>query len=164
MNDLSINGEPVFLREGHTYLVIDVFYLTDIRLAGGDVDLEDLKLVKEKVFPHCPAPFALVKKTGKGFFPIAQQNIKSVNNEKVDDSYFVSDTGLAVFFKRDDLSLFVNQFYYDLLVEGNLSPVNIAYWNDFKAKAELNTCALVLAQGINSGNDFTGSGFYTLSF
>ena len=165
MNNISLNGEPIFLQPEIEYFVIDALYLNDVRNAREKLSFDNIdEEIRQVVFPfpYTDTPFARFKPKKKEF---NINEIKSVTYEEVlaDKSLFFStDTGLILFIAEKIFGdMLKNSDYdYDILVDSSLNPINIDYWdqlvNDYPP---LNT-ALVVSPGINSEVDFKGSGLY----
>ncbi len=67
MKNISLNGDPIYLKNGNTYLIIDALYLNDIRLHLANINLNDLKNVREIIFPYNEFPYGIINLGGRGF-------------------------------------------------------------------------------------------------
>ena len=164
MRNISLNKEQIILNAGKKYYVMDALYLDDIKNFPEDLDKNDLaNEIKKKVFLYTKTPFAIYE-TNKGNFRIDM--IHKVNYKEIehfDDSYFSTDTGLLILFNECILIDLLKLYEYDKLVDSITSPINEEYWDYLSSHFTTNDVALMLAPGINSGVDFSGSGTYQIN-
>ncbi|GAB3836199.1 hypothetical protein [Hymenobacter jeollabukensis] len=57
-NNISINGERLWLAFGQAYWLIDALYLTEIVAEAHKLDAQDLVASAQHVFEWNPTPFA----------------------------------------------------------------------------------------------------------
>jgi len=164
MKNISTENEPIELRIGVKYIVIDGLYINDIK-----EELENLRVdhligdIREKVFQYTKTPFAEYTAHNK-VFEISQ--LKKLGYQDVhtaDKSVFSTDTGLVVFLNENRLLPFVKEFDYESLVESLDDLINISYWESITVDCNEGDIALVLSPGIDSGVEFEGSGTYKIS-
>jgi len=166
MNNISLNGESIYLKPNVHYIAIDPLYTYDIKPRIIDLKEDNFDFIlRNEIFPYTEAPFAALffSSNSKDEMKINISNIKSANYNDNLDNCFSCDTGLVVFIERVIAIDFINLFDYDLLVESsNELPINVEYWDGFKKKFNSESYGLIMSLGTNSNSEFAGSGFYTI--
>jgi hypothetical protein len=164
MKNISIENEPIELKIGVTYIVIDGLYINDIKEELENLEVDQLiNDIREKVFQYTKTPFAEYTAHDK-VFEVSQ--LKKTDYQEVqtaDKSIFSTDTGLVVFLNEKRLLPFVKKFDYETLVDSLDEVINISYWESITADYDEDDIALVLSPGIDSGVEFEGSGTYKIS-
>lgn len=164
MNNISLNGECIYLKPNVDYIAIDPLYTYDIKRRIADLKEDNFDfIVRKEIFPYTDGLFATLFFNSKDSdeVTIDISNIKSANYDDNSSNCFSCDTGLVLFIERVIAIDFINLFDYDLLVESsNKIPINVEYWDGFKKQFDSECYGLILSLGINSNSDFTGSGFY----
>ena len=166
MNNISLDGESIYLKPNINYIGIDPLYANNIKRRITDLKEDNFDfIVRNEIFPYTDAPFATLffNSNGSDEVKIDISNIKWASDDDKSDNCFSCDTGLVLFIERVIAIDFINLFDYDLLVESsNRIPINVEYWDEFKKKFDMQSYGLILSLGINSNSDFTGSGFYKI--
>lgn len=163
MKNISFNKEPIQLKCGIKYIIIDAIYLKDIRKEISNLNIDDIfNEIRNKVFPYTDTPFATYIPR-KATFTLGQ--IKKIDYDQIidgDKSILSTDSGVLVFINEKILKDFVLKFDYDEFVNSEIELINIAYWNFIVDSYNLLDIAFVVSPGINSGVDFDGSGSYKI--
>lgn len=165
MGNISLNNEPLRLRTGTTYIIIDALYLNDIKecIQNIDTSIDVIARIKSVAFPYMDTPFAMYL-AKESLFDISQ--IKKVNYSDVDvkdPSFFSTDTALMVFISETLLLQFVDVFDYDELLDSGDPLINIDYWNSIVDQYDVLEFGLLMSQGIGVDADFDGSGTYKIT-
>ncbi|MFW6249237.1 MAG: hypothetical protein ACOC4J_05645 [Bacteroidota bacterium] len=164
MKNISTNGENIKLQTGKIYYVIDALYLhqigEELQEIAEDDDLD--KILKEKVFPYTDTPFAKIT-AEKETFNINFIESVDCNDIDIDDmSCFSTDSGLLIVVKEEYLLKLIGSFNYDKLVDSFQDDINIQNWEEITSNFKELDMALILAPGINTEFEFTGSGTYKI--
>jgi hypothetical protein len=170
VDNISTNGNEITLLPNEPYYIIDALYLAKIGKQIHALDTNSLeKEIRGKIFPYLDTPFTKIK--APKIFRIS--HIVSVDDGDGDEDddmppelikdCFSTDTGLLVIVHEKCFFTIAHGFDYGQLVDSNISPINIAYWNKITSGFSPQEIALVLAPGIDSGFDFEGSGTYRIT-
>lgn len=166
MNNISLNGESIYLKPNVHYIAIDPLYTNDIKTRITDLKEDNFDFIlRNEIFPYTDTPFAALffSSNGSDNVEINISNIKYASDGDNLSNCFSCDTGLVVFIERVILIDFIKLFDYDLLVESSDEiPIDVKYWDGFKKKFDDISHALILSAGVNSEFEFTGSGFYKI--
>ena len=161
MENISLNNEPLRLRTGTTYIIIDALYLNDIKEYIENIGTNSIiTKIKSIVFQYTDTPFAIYP-AKESLFDISK--IKKVNYSKVDvkDLYFFStDTALMVFINEALLLQFAESFDYNELLDSADDLINFDYWSTIADQYDILDIGLLMSQGVNADTDFDGSGTY----
>ncbi|WP_316822893.1 hypothetical protein [Pedobacter gandavensis] len=119
MENISLNNEPLRLRTGTTYIIIDALYLNDIKECIQNIDTSSgiIASIKSISFPYMDTPFAMYL-AKESLFDVSK--IKKVHYSDIDvrdPSFFSTDTALMVFINETLLLQFVDAFDYNELVD-----------------------------------------------
>jgi len=161
MFNLSLDAEPLQLKLGITYMIIDALYINEIKNNYSKIEENNLvESIRKKIFPYTEIPFTLFK---------ADQTIFEISRIKKRKKIFwiykiqyclSTDTGVLIFLNILILKNLILSFDYEELVDTPISSINIAYWSNLVSKFNELELGLILAPGLNSGFDFEGSGKY----
>lgn len=159
MKNISTNNEPLELKLGKSYYVIDALYLDAVKI-GLSKNGNSIENIKEDVFPYNDTPFTKYKAASQIF---DVKNIKVVINDEINciQSSFSTDTGLIIFINEDIFLEFLENYSFDKLVNSDEKLINQIYWEELTSKYNLTDVGLILAS-INSGSEFEGSGTYQI--
>jgi hypothetical protein len=169
MRNISLNAEDIRLSPGGLYYVLDTLYVNGIKRELGESSVDDMPtFIREKVFPYADYPFAIIDTKGRSDdLVIHTADILSLAGRDTDadfDSQFVTDTGLIIFVRMENLPDLISVFDYNDLTEtfGKHDAVNLEYWDGIAARYRPNEIALISAPGIGSGYEFDGSGHFMI--
>lgn len=163
--NISIDGDPIKLEIDATYYVIDTLYLDRVCVYlknNGNPQLSPEE-IKTKIFPYSGYPFAIYKAA----MDALDCNMITRNrdyNLTFPNNCFDTDTGLISFIKKAIFHDFSKLSNYGKLVDSNdvSVPINLKFWQEIIKPFKYEDVALLLAPGIDSDYDFTGSGSYKI--
>lgn len=163
IQNISLNREPVELRCGIKYIIIDALYINDVKQELSNLSSDNLiNEVRIKVFPFTDTPF--VEYTPKmKFFTINQ--IKKVEYDQIDfskNNVLSTDSGVLIFINEIIFIDFVTKFDYGELVNSQTDLLNIFYWRSIVNNYNLLDIAIVVSPGVDFGVEFDGSGSYMI--
>lgn len=160
--NISINKEPIKVKNNIEYIVIDALYVDDIREKLSELEKDDIiKEIKNKVFPYTDTPFAqyIPKNNAVGIEQIKRTN-NILSEDRIIPNIFSVDTGLLIFINRNKIINFVSKFSYNELINSKTEVLNTDYWKIITSDYSYEDIAVILSPGIDSGIDFQGSGTY----
>lgn len=160
--NISINKEPIKVKNNIEYIVIDALYVDDIREKLSELEKDDIiKEIKNKVFPYTDTPFAqyIPKNNAVGIEQIKRTN-NILSEDRIIPNIFSVDTGLLIFINRNKIINFVSKFSYNELINSKTEVLNTDYWKVITSDYSYEDIAVILSPGIDSGVDFEGSGTY----
>lgn len=160
--NISINKEPIKVKNNIEYIVIDALYVDDIRGKLSELEKDDIiKEIKNKVFPYTDTPFAqyIPKNNAVGIEQIKRTN-NILSEDRIIPNIFSVDTGLLIFINRNKIINFVSKFSYNELINSKTEVLNTDYWKVITSDYSYEDIAVILSPGIDSGVDFEGSGTY----
>lgn len=160
--NISINKEPIKVKNNIEYIVIDALYVDDIREKLSELEKDDIiKEIKNKVFPYTDTPFAqyIPKNNAVGIEQIKRTN-NILSEDRIIPNIFSVDTGLLIFINRNKIINFVSKFSYNELINSKTEVLNTDYWKVITSDYSYEDIAVILSPGIDSGIDFQGSGTY----
>lgn len=169
MRNVSLHSERITLNPGSRYFVIDTLYVND--LAREDLpSVGPDAFIRDRVFsyPHAQTMFVLIDiRERSEELVVHVGDILSVTDEVAEanvDSCFVTDTGLIVFVREENLSDLVSALdFYELVdTNGAHETVDLEYWDRIAGRYHLNDLALMVSPGLDSGYEFVGSGLYMI--
>lgn len=162
--NISINKEPIKVKNNIEYIVIDALYIDDIREKWSELEKDDIiNEIRNKVFPYTDTPFAqyISKNDTIGIEQIKRHNNIS-NEDIITPNMFSVDSGILIFINRNKIINFVSNFSYNELINYEIGVLNINYWKVITSDYSYEDIALILSPGIGSGIDFEGSGTYCI--
>ncbi|MGN7787294.1 hypothetical protein ACTJIJ_22360 [Niabella sp. 22666] len=164
IQNISLDKEPIKLKNGLKYIVIDALYINDVKqmlstLNGNNIISE----MRSKVFPYTDTAFAEYTPV-KDSFTLNQ--IKKVDYDQIessDTSILSSDSGALIFINEKIFLDFISEYNYNELVNTEIDLINTRYWSSLVSSFNLFDVAVIVSPGINSGVEFDGSGSYRIT-
>ncbi len=158
-----MNGEPISLRIGKQYIVIDALYLMYIkdllpRLSG--VNLDD---IRKMAFPYTDTPFAEYAPSSTSFLLSDMKTISSSQIKNDDKRIFAVDSGMIIFVNIEILIDFLLVYdFYELLGRTD-TLIDFGLWTNWVSNHEALDTAIIVSPDIEAGFEFQGSGMYQIS-
>ncbi|MCC3159237.1 hypothetical protein LJ737_18490 [Hymenobacter sp. 15J16-1T3B] len=174
-DNVSMNGESLWLAPGLTYWLIDALYLTEIVEESDRLNRQDLVASARRLFEWNPTPFARFELLPVGG-PYELEIADIVLGDEAGSAYaghpeqhFGTDSAVMVVVAEQNLlTLIERKFSYNDLIEcaADEQPYHevfsARYWQQVTAGIVPVTVGLIYSPGLGAGFDFVGSGFYRL--
>jgi hypothetical protein len=163
MYNASINGETLGLRSGVIYLIIDALYVNKLRKCiiqiNGEVDLTE---IKKQAFPFTDLPFVKFTCTNEVFHVQQFRKIDRADFDTASLNQLVSDTGVFVFISLSVLQNFIQIFDYALLVDSDISLIDMEYWKEIYQTFQENQVGLIIPDYHDESGNSGGGGKFQI--
>jgi hypothetical protein len=174
-DNVSMDGESLWLASGLGYWLIDALYLTEIVEEADMLDTHDLGASARRLFEWNPTPFARFELPPVGgpyeleVADIILGNDASAAYITYPQHHFGTDSAVLVVVAEKNIPALIDRrFSYDALTacqpgeQPCYDAFSARYWQQITAGIVPLTVGLIYSPGLNSGFDFVGSGFYQL--
>lgn len=164
MYNASLNGESLKLRPGISYLIIDALYVTTLREKKIHINSNvDLNEIRKQAFPYSVLPFVEFTSIKEIFLVQQFRKIDSGDFDTSSLNQLVSDTGMFVFISFSVLENFIQVFDYDLLVDSEISLVNMEYWKEVYQAFQENEVGLIIPEYHDESGSSGGGGKFQIN-
>jgi len=164
MLNISLNKEPIYLKSGQLYIVIDSLYVDAVRKHLPELD--DSKIFVEilsKVFIYNDIPFC---KFQADCYEFDIRRIKKIYYDEIsknDTTAFENDSPILMFINEAIFISVTKSFdYFKFLCNEEDEGIDLKYWAKFVEPFDPEDIGAIVSPGINEGADFEGSGTHII--